>query len=139
MTTIDFADFTWFSPKPKGSQMAITVPNLTCLNFNAKAMIKMPVQIQIGISEDAKTIGICEKPGTGYKIPKSGTVKDKDLVDFLVSHGVRLPAKYELQPAANGWIANLMESRPPKVTGNSRKPRISKITADKLIKEIESV
>ena len=139
MDLVNCDEFTWFFPRPKGAEMSISIPNQKNVNFNPKAMEKMPPFVVLGASSDGKRIGIREQTEKGYKLPKSGSIKDEAFISFLQSSGVKLPAKYELCETEGGWIGNLVTTAVPKVSEKRTKPRISKSGADSLIKEIESL
>lgn len=62
----------------------------------------MPKKITIGIDYGGKEIYVKEMPGTGYSIPKSGSIKDQQLVTHITKQGVKLPARYLVQEK-NGY------------------------------------
>lgn len=114
MSKIDFGEFTWFVPKPK-NKLAITIPNLSVMNLNPKLMEEMPPYIAIGVNQIGDQLCLREQPDSGYKLPKGGSVKDKDLIKFISSSGIRLPARYTVLKEDGCWLAKLDEYLPPKV------------------------
>lgn len=139
MSSIHFAEFTWFSPTPK-TTLSISIPNENSFNLNPKLMEQMPSYIEIGVSSDGRVLGIREKPDTGYKLPKSGSVKAKELICFLVSAGVRLPAKYIVTNEGDCWKAVLVKPSSPIPTVNTKKPpRKKRMNLSGLVKEVEEL
>ena len=137
MSSINFAEFTWFSPKPKIT-LSITIPNQNSLNLNPKLMDQMPQYIEIGASNDGSMLCIREKSDAGYKLPKSGSVKDKDLIRFLVAAGVRLSARYTVTKEAGYWLAALDDPSSPKVE-MKKPPRKKRTNLEGLAKEVEGL
>ncbi len=119
MSNINFTEFTWFSPKPKIT-LAVTIPNQDVLNLNSKLMEQMPKYVVIGAKDAGRILCIREQANTGYRLPKSGTVKGRDLIESLVSMGVRIPARYTAIKEDDCWIATLDKPMLPKV--NMKKP-----------------
>lgn len=114
MSKVDFNDFTWFIPKPK-SRSAITIPNLNIMNLNAKLMENMPSYVTIGVDKTGKCLCLREQAPSGYKLPRSGSVKDKELIANIVALGVRLPARYAVWQENGYWLAILDAHFSPKV------------------------
>lgn len=139
MSSINFAEFTWFSPTPK-TMLSISIPNENSFNLNPKLMEQMPSYIDIGASSDGHTLCIREKPDIGYKLPKSGSVKAKELIRFLVEAEVRLPAKYIVTNEGNCWKAVLVNPSSPIPTVNTKKPpRKKRMNLSGLAKEVEEL
>lgn len=121
MAHIDFTQFTWFVPKPKVS-LAITIPNPNSMNLNPHLMAQIPRSITFGISADGAQICICETEGAGYKIAKSGAVKDKDLIRHILNAGARYPARYSVYKEEDCWLG-ILDEQPPLKVDTSKKPR----------------
>lgn len=138
MANIDFEKFTWFTPKPK-IQLAITIPNQNYLNLNLKLIEQMPSRIAIGVSSNGTELCIQEQSEGGYKVPKSGAIKDKSLIQFIISRNVLLPVKYTVQREGDCWLAFMDEPTTPKINMKKppRKPRSGNVRT--LIKEIEAL
>jgi hypothetical protein len=119
MSKVNFSEFTWFIPRPK-NQLAITIPNLHSLNLNPKLMEEMPTYITIGVSKAGDRLCLRAQPHSGYRLPKGGGVKDKDLIKLITASGVRLPARYTVWKEDDCWLATLDEHLSPKV--NMAKP-----------------
>ncbi len=117
MSEINLDAFRWFVPKPQ-NPLVITIPNLERISFNSKLLEKLPSYITIGISSDGHQLAICEKED-GYKLLKSGSIKNKELVKEIATLGVRLPAKYAVTIKDNGWLATLETQGTPPVSTKS--------------------
>ena len=139
MEVIDFSAFISFPTPSKMTSMAITVPNSERINFNQKAMLQIPSRIELCTSADGQTLVFREYPEAEKALPKNGSMKFPKLIEYLTAHGVRLPARYEITQAENGWIARRTDSCIPNISDKFKKPKISKQTAEKLIKEIHSL
>lgn len=124
MSKIDFSEFTWFKAKPK-NQFAITIPNQTILNINPKLLEVLPAFIEIGVRKAGTELCLREQPHSGYRILRSGAIKDKELLKYIVDSGVRLPARYTVLQEDDYWLAILDEWFPPKINAANppKKPR----------------
>jgi len=106
-------DFKWYSPKEK-SKFAISIPNGTSLNINPPLCAQITSHISIGLCEkDHTLIGLQLVEEDGYKVPKSGTIRDKYLIEQIVMSGVRLPARYTIEKDGDLWIGVLEEQQAP--------------------------
>jgi len=83
VTSIDFLEFEWFLPTPAKPELAITIPNDQCFNLNQNLYGQMPNRITVGVSLNGKTICLREAAETGFKIPKSGTIKGMPLISSI--------------------------------------------------------
>lgn len=119
MSKVNFNEFTWFAPRPK-NQLAITIPNLCSLNLNPKLMEEMPAYITIGVNKTGELLCLREQAHSGYRLPKGGCVKDKDLIKLITDSGVRLPSRYTVWKEDDCWLAKLDVHVSPKV--NTTKP-----------------
>ena len=115
MSDVDFARFQWFTPQTT-APLALTIPNTICMNLNPKLTSQMPSHIEIGVSEDGREICLRAKADNGYKVPKSGSIKDKRLIQALTSTGVHLPARYSIRQDGDCWIGTMDEPAPPSVS-----------------------
>ncbi len=108
---MNFENFEWFVPKPK-NELAITIPNMHTLNFNQKLLPQLPASVTIGVGENGRVLCIREMEN-GYRVCKNGSIKAdaKNLIDRMISLGVRLPARYSVTKEDCCWIARL-ESEP---------------------------
>lgn len=117
------ADFEWFTPQPKKAELAITIPNNHCFNLNPSLRAKIPQKIEIGVGHGG-TILWLQPHDTGYKIAKSGTLKDSLLIGSIKRSGVRLPARYVVEEFDGGWVANLVPpAKPPLPTKIPKRPK----------------
>jgi hypothetical protein len=119
-TPIDTIEFEWFFPIPPKPELAITIPNEKCFNLNQNLCSRVPKRITIGVSKNGKIICLKEEPEMGFRIPKSGTIQDMNLIDSIKRRGIKLPARYLVEQNEGRWIATLVlpivPSRPPKKT-----------------------
>ncbi len=102
--------FRWFTPRPKAKYF-ISIRNRQDLRLNEKLRARVPDFVAIGVGPDGKTLAI-RGQADGYKLPKSGTVHDKDLIAHLLSLGVEVPAKYRVEEREDGWFAVWMPLPP---------------------------
>jgi hypothetical protein len=104
--SMDFSRFKWFLPAPREAKFAISIPNEKCFNLNQKLYAEISKRIAVGVSTDGKTLCIKEDE-QGYKVPKSGSIKDGVLVGDIKNRGIRLPARYFVEKKSDCWIATL--------------------------------
>lgn len=117
MTSINFEEFTWFTPKAK-TGLSCTIPNQKTINLNPTLTGQLPAYISIGEKEGGKILAIRESDEStesAWKVPKSGSLKKSEWINWLISRGVRLPAKYSITRMDNGWLAVLEEQRPAEI------------------------
>lgn len=128
MSNLNFSDFIWFTEKKKKNELAITVPNLHNFNLCPRLLLQLPERISIGISPDGKTVLIRKNTPdeTGITPPKSGCVKLGELINYIVSKGVLLPARYNVSKEDDCWIGIL--DNQPSVTNK----RIIKVPSRKI-------
>lgn len=119
MASIQFEEFSWFVSKPK-TQMTITIPNQKNINLNPKLMEQMPTYIAIGAKDGGKSLAIRATDESGWRLPKSGSLKKEDYIGWLIAMGVKIPARFSVTREENGWLAVMDELEPPKV--NMKKP-----------------
>lgn len=134
----NFDDYVWFTPKPKVPQAAITIPNPDALNLNKYALQALPPKFAIGVAPDGATLCLRENPETGYSPVKSGAIKDKELVAFLMEAGVELPARYVLKKVNDFWVAELAQTAPKKINLNKPPRRIGKQAKRAIEEELKS-
>lgn len=116
---INLSDFDWFLPSPKEVVYSITIPNDTCFNLNQRLISQISKKITIGIyKSNPNTLCIKNEPDKGFSIPKSGTIKDKALINAIKSRGIQLPAHYSVKSKGEFWIASL---NPPTIPPNPPK------------------
>ncbi len=137
---MNFEDFEWFLPKPK-NELAITIPNAHTFNFNQKLLPQMPSAVTIGVGENGRILCIREIEN-GYHICKNGSIKmnEKNVIDRIISCGIRLPARYSVTKEACYWIAKLeSEHSSPtlNIKGASRRSRRKDISG--LAEEIAKI
>ena len=130
-TSAAFPEFEWFLPSPKKAELAITIPNDRCINFNPRLKSQLPEQITIGVSPDGKILRVKESAGEGYHIPKSGSIKASVLIDNIKARGIRLPARYLVEKANGCWIATVVLpiASPTAPERTPKKPRSSGLSA----------
>ena len=138
MSNLNFEEFQWFKPQPK-EQYAITISNLDCLRLNPKLVAELSSSIGIGISEDGQKICIREDVDDGYRVPKSGTITDRLLIQALISTGIRLPVRYTVRRVDGCWLAT-MDASPLKQVIEGKRPRKPKSSDIKILtEELESL
>lgn len=127
-------EFKWFTPSPK-SNLAITIPNKEAINLNAKFLEKAPKTITIGVSPDDATLAIKEVD-IGFNVPKSGRVKAQELISYIQSLGVHLPAKYDVEEKVDFWIAKLDSTYLPKIKMKKAPRKVKKEESKSIIAEL---
>ncbi len=126
---IHFDDLELFLPDPK-NDLAITIPNRDTINFNQKLLPQLPEYIEIRVGERGSVLGVKENT-EGYRISKSGSIKKqgKRVIERLLEHGVRLPARYSVTREGDYWLARLEEQEIPTLnTKKARRPREKNVT-----------
>lgn len=119
--TFDKANYEWFLPQ--GRKLSYTVSFTVCgkCNISSKLLPLIPASITIGICCDGKEIVLAEKEESGYKLPKSGSLRDPNLTRAIVERGISLPARYQMKQLEDGvWIGTLCD--PPQAAGVTKKP-----------------
>ena len=96
----------------------------------------VPERIAIGLKGGDL---IClRQADAGYRVPRGGSVKAKEVIAALVDMGLSIPARYTVTPGDSYWIATL-DKRPAPVAIDplkaSSKPRRRNLS--KLIDEEE--
>lgn len=114
MASIQFEEFSWFTPKAK-TQMAITIPNQKNINLNSKLMAQMPAHIIIGVKDSGATLAVRETDTSGWRLPKSGSLKKEDFIRWLIDKGLKIPARFSVTREDNGWLAVMDDPKPLKV------------------------
>lgn len=107
------SEFTWFLPAPRKPVLSITIPNDNCFNLNQKLYSQINDRIAIGVNCDGKRIRIKLKPEVGYSVPKSGIIKDLDLIAKIKKCGIKLPASYLVEQKEDYWEATLVTRAAP--------------------------
>ncbi len=138
MDTFDFSQFTvWFSGESQ-SPYAITICNKEQMNINAKLLERLPQNYEVGVSADGHMLCLREKDG-GYRLLKSGWVKDKTLVQYILAQGVHLPARYTVTEQHGIWVGKLEEQKQP-VLNMTKPPRRPKgKTLEGVLQELVNV
>lgn len=132
-----FDDFDWFIPREK-KKISITIPNTSSFNLNSELVQTMPDRIAIGI-KGIDTICI-RQDDNGYKVPKNGSIKTREMIATLISNGLSLPAKYAVTSNDSWWIATLESTSQPIVIQPSKvSPKPRKRGLNKLIDNEASV
>ena len=128
-------DFTWFIPKLQ-SGYAITVPNKDRMNFNAKLLPQLPLKIKIGVSTDGRTLAL-QADEQGYKIPKNGSLRCPEVIEYLFSKGVEPGVRYSVTEEENELTGTLNSSIIVKRRTTDKPARINKQVADRITEEMK--
>lgn len=110
---INSLEFKWFLPAPPKPELAITIPNDKCFNLNQNLCSQMPNYITIGVLEGGKTLCLKKETEIGYQIPKSGSIKAINIIEYMKKQGIKLPARYLVEEKEAYWIATLVPPSAP--------------------------
>lgn len=126
----------WFSGEVQ-SPYAVTICGKEQININAKLRERMPLEFEVGVFADGHTICFRAKDG-GHKLLKSGHVKDKALVQYILDQGVHLPARYTVTEQNGIWVGTLDEQKQPalNMTKPPRRPKTKKLEG--VLQELEN-
>lgn len=136
---MDFFDLSqvavWFSGEVQ-SPYAVTICSKEQININAKLRERLASEFEVGVFADGRTICFRTKEG-GHKLLKSGYVKDKALVQYILEHGVHLPARYTVTEQSGVWVGTLDEQKQPalNMTKPPRRPKAKKLEG--VLQELE--
>ena len=130
-------DYVWFTPKPKVPQAAITIPNPSGLNLNKYALLELPTKFVIGAALNGEMLCLKEDPEKGYSATKSGSIKAKEIVAFLMENGVELPARYVIHKEDNCWTAELVQKDALKINLEKSPRKISKNAKHSIEEELK--
>lgn len=111
----------WFYPK-QHNQRAINLSAAEALSINQAFMSQVSGHLLFGYDEDLQTIHVQPVDSEGFLLPKSGRVRSQELVQAIISSGVRPPASFIVTEHSPGWIAHLVEQKPRKFSPR-RKPK----------------
>jgi hypothetical protein len=114
----DHVEFEWFFPTPPKPEFAITIPNDKCFNLNQNLCSQILERIAVGVAGDGKVIKLKKEPEFGFRVPKSGTIQDINLVASIKKRGIKFPARYSVEQKEDYWLAVLV---PPTASNPSKK------------------
>ncbi len=126
----------WFSGETQ-SPYAVTICSKQQMNINSKLQERLPPCFEVGVSADGRMVCFREKEG-GYKLLKSGYVKDKALVQYILDQGVHLPARYTVTEHDGIWVGTLDEQKQPalNMTKPPRRPKVRNLEG--VLQELEN-
>ena len=117
----DRPKYEWFLPQGPKLPYAVSFTICGKCNISPKLMPLLPTYITIGVSSNGGEIVLAEGDDSGYKPPKSGYLKDPNLIRAIVERGIELPARYRMEQMEEGvWLGTLLN--PPQKTELPIKP-----------------
>jgi hypothetical protein len=123
--TISLDQFEWFFPVPPKPVFTITVTNERNICLSRQLCESVPSKLRIGIDKDGIRLGLVGDDAGGYRVPKSGVIKDARVVQVLQTRGIPTPARYLAEKVNDYWIATLIPSSavPTQIKKTPRNPR----------------
>ena len=123
--SINLNDFEVVQPSTRGQRkLVISVLKNGTVNFNQKLMEKFPQrEVEIRISSDAKKLLIKDQGDVIIKLPKSGSIKNPNIIQRLEKNRVKFPIYYVIdwEEDLSMWLGELFYDNPNNRTGNKNK------------------
>ena len=140
MKTYNIAEFEWFVAMPK-NKWGINFLRTDCFTLNAALCSELSKNIEIGFHPTEKVICLRKgKDGEGIRLPSSGMLKSKELIERIMAAGIHPPVHLNVYKQDELWIA-IPDEKPVTVKVNlnnpPKKPR--KLNMDLLKKEASRI
>ena len=136
MKTYHIAEFEWFVATPK-NKWGINFLRADSFTLNAALCSELSKNIDIGFHPTEKVICLRNgKDGEGIRLPSSGMLKSKELIERIMATGIHPPVHLNVHKQDGYWIAIPDEKPVPmkvNLTNPPKKPR--KLNMDLLKKE----
>lgn len=123
--SINLNDFEIVQPSSRGQRkLVISVLKNGTVNFNQKLMEKFPQrEVEIRISSDAKKLLIKDQGDVIIKLPKSGRLKNPNIIQRLEKNKVKFPIYYVIkwEEDLSMWFGELFYNNPNNGDGSKNK------------------